>query len=189
MGVTIPAWMDHLKTDRRGLPVPRVNLWGEENAPDRMDVRWDPYVGMRAVFLDDEGQEVPDFTRQHMGRQRESVAQGLCQVCWREVPWSRRFLVLSEISIQWIEVNGEPHMAVTEPWLCERCAVFAVDTCPALIRRRRDEKLRLVKVTTKRHAQYVVSQGWVEGKWEAETKADPVGMWAKILLDPAVVGG
>lgn len=189
MGVEVPSWMGHLRRDRRGLPVPRINLWGEENAPDRIDVRWDPNVGMRAVFLDDSAEEVPDFTAQHMGRQREAVSQGLCQVCWRQVPWSRRFLVLAELSIQWIEVNGQICMSVTEPWLCERCAGFAVETCPALIRRRRDEKLRLVKVTSKRQATYVVSTGWVEGKWEAETKEDQVGMWAKILLDPAVVGG
>lgn len=186
MSREIPDWLQHLKRDRRGLPVPYINLWGEEDEA-RTDVRWDSNVGMEGVFLDDSAEEVPDFTRQHIARQRECMSAGLCQVCGRSVPWSRRTLVIADLSVEWIDLHGRPHMALIEPWLCERCARFAVDVCPALIRRTRAEHLRVVKVPSKRFATMVLSTGWIEGRWEVQTKAKPVAMWGKILLDPKVM--
>ena len=117
-------WLAHLRTDRRGLPVPYVNVWGDEaRLPVR--VEHDVNVRARAVFTDDSGQTVPDFTRQCMQRQRECVVQGLCQVCARPVPWSRRFLVVSSISVEQIELPGGQAPVVTEPWLCGWCAGIA----------------------------------------------------------------
>lgn len=190
MTAHVPSWLSHLRRDRRGLPVPYVNLWGPE-AIDRIEIRHDRHAGQRAVFLDDSGQAEPDFTRQHMGRQRECMLAGLCQVCGRGVPWSRRHLVIADMSVERITLHSTRVPVVTEPWLCERCAVFALRTCPALIRRTRSESLTLVPVTSRRQVLLTVSTGWVDGPLEAETRARPVAMWAKAaLLDaPLAPGG
>ena len=184
--ITIPSYLIHLRTDRRGVPVPFVNLWGVEDTA-HLTVRYDHHVQDRAVFLDDADQDVPDFTRQNMQRQREAMASGLCQVCGRPVPWSRRHLVIADMTVERVELYGRMVPVIHEPWLDKRCATFALRHCPALIRRTRDEALTLVPVTSRRQVRLVVSHGWVDGHLEAETRARPVAMWVKaLLLDPAI---
>jgi hypothetical protein len=177
----VPRRLAHLRRDRRGLPVPFINNWGPEDV-DRLSVKFDRTVGRDALFLDDHDQEVPDFTRQNFQRQRLCVVDGLCQVCARPVPWSRRFLVVSDISIDVIDLDGERWVSLTEPWLDEECASIAVKRCPALVRRTRADNLSVVKVSSRRQAELVVSTGWVEGALESATRANPVAMWVKILL-------
>lgn len=177
----IPPWLDHLRHDRRGIPVPYVNAWGPED-PHRVTVANDPWCRAEAVFHDDTNQDAPDFTRQHMGRQRECVVRGLCQVCARPIPWSRRYLVVAALSVEQITLQGRPVMVVTEPWLDGRCAQFALNRCPALIRRTRDEQLQLVHVGSKLDVRIVLSTGYLDGPLEAYTRAHPVVMWAKIAL-------
>jgi hypothetical protein len=91
-------------------------------------------------------------------------------------------LVVSSVSVQTVEVAGQQVPVVTEPWLCPDCAEFATATCPALIRRDRGEDLHVVEVTAPADCRVVLSHGWIEGRYEAATKANPVAMWAKILL-------
>lgn len=174
-----PPWLSHLRT-WRGLPVPAINLWGvdTEIGPD---VRYDVWVRGRAVFVDDADQDIPDFTRQNMQRQRESMICGLCQVCWRHVPWSRRYMVIAGLSTQTVQLGGTAVTVVTEPWLDQRCAEFAVSTCPALIRRHSEDGLRIVQVR-ERDTTLIVSKGWVEGPLEDLTRANPVIMWVKASL-------
>lgn len=176
-------WLEHLRRDRRGLPVPYINRWGVED-PARMSIRHDPYAEDRGVFLDDSQETEPDFTRQNMGRQRECMVRGLCQVCARPVPWSRRNLVVASLSIEWIRLDGYTRElpVIVEPWLDDRCAEIAVSWCPALIRRRRDEELTVVKVRSRREVELVVSRGWVEGHLAEETRTEPVAMWIKVAL-------
>lgn len=174
-------WLNHLRRDRRGLPVPYINLWGPETT-DRLAIRHDENVRGPAVFLDDDDETVPDFTRQNMQRQRECVTQGLCQVCRRFVPWSRRVLVIAALSCEQIVLEGRRTTVVTEPWLCRRCAEFAVTVCPALIRRRRDEDLRIIEVPGPRQFRIVISRGWIDGPLEEQSRQDPPAIWAKILL-------
>ena len=177
----IPArWLDHLRTDRRGISVPWVNVCGAEGDVPTV-VRWDRNVGRDAVFFDDEGQTVPDFTRQSIQRQREAMVAGLCQVCARPVPWSRRFLVLAPLSVDHIDLGGRQVPVVTEPWLDERCAHIATTRCPALIRRTREDDLR-VRQVRRADCQLVLSTGWVEGPFEAQTRQQPAVMWAKLAL-------
>ena len=174
--------MAHLRTDRRGRPVPGVNRWGPEDAA-RLAVRHDRLVGGLAIFDDDEAETVPDFTAQNMGRQREAILAGLCQVCWRPVPWSRRFLVYADLAVSVVNVPGLGNcVVITEPWLDEECAEFALRTCPALIRRARSERLALVPIRSARDVEVVVSTGWVDGPLEEQTKAEPPAMWAKIVV-------
>lgn len=174
-------WLSHLRRDRRGLPVPVVNRWGPEST-DRLYVDYDRWTNSRAVFLDDSEETEPDFTAQNMGRQRHCMAGGLCQVCGRPVPWSRRNLVIAPTSVEWVPLGGRQVPVVFEPWLDDRCAEIATSWCPALIRRRHEEQLTVLPVRSEREAQLVVSTGWVEGPLEAETRAAPVAMWVKVAL-------
>jgi len=162
--------------------VPYVNLWGEEDLT-RVRIAYDRHTDSEALFLDDDDQEIPDFTRQNMGRQRECMVDGLCQVCHRQVPWSRRFVVVSGMSVQPINVPKFGDVVVIhEPWLCQRCAQFAIEVCPALIRRSREDELKLIQVSSQMDVSIVVSRGWIEGPLEEETKRVQPAMWCKILL-------
>jgi hypothetical protein len=182
----VPAWLRHLRTDRRGLPVPWVNLWGPEET-SRLEIRYDRYAGRPGVFIDDTRQPIPDFTRQHMGRQREAMAGGRCQVCGRLLHRWPRYLVISDMSVQMVEVPGRGQVPlVTEPWLCRRCADFAVETCPALIRRSRTEQLRVLTVPAPTSVRMVVTTGWIDGPLEAESCRVQPALWVKALVDGLV---
>lgn len=185
-----PVWLTHLRTDRRGLPVPYVNAWGLQD-PARIRIGFDHHARRPGLFEDDDDHDGgPDFTRQNMQRQRECVLAGLCQVCARPVPWSRRRLVIAALSVQTIHLQGRAVPVVTEPWLCPRCAQFAVATCPALIRRSRGEQLVVVEVASATAVRIVLSTGWVEGSpCAAESLHTQPVMWAKIaLLEVQVLG-
>jgi hypothetical protein len=177
----VPAFLSHLRRDRRGLPVPFINRWGAEST-DRLSIEHDPNVGQLAIFDYDNHEPEPDFLHQNMQRQRKCMTLGWCQVCARPMPWSRRFLVVSSMSVEQVQVAGRPVAVVTEPWLDERCAEFALRICPGLIRRRTAHGLTLVPVTSKREVQLVVSNGWVEGHLEEESKRIQPAMWAKVAL-------
>ena len=181
----VPPWLTHLRRDRRGIPVPTINTWGHESDVTRWRIAHDSHVGRPGVYFDDDPDAPPDFTHQNPGRQREAVLDGRCQVCWRDVPWSRRRLVIADLSVSWIDLPAAPGRqvpVVTEPWLCERCATFAVRVCPALIRRTRDEHLTVVEVTSRRDVEIVISHGWIEGPLEEESRRVQPAMWVKILL-------
>lgn len=183
----VPDWLSHLRTDRRGLPVPYVNRWGLDENNDLLRIRYDDTVKRTAIFYDDTREEIPNFTAQHMARQRECVILGLCQVCRVPVPYSHRTLIVSSMSVETIELQGQERAVVTEPWLCRRCAIFAVDRCPALIRRKDGEDLTMFHVRRASDFQITVSVGWVEGPLEAQSRETPPVMWAKIILDPSVL--
>lgn len=172
-------WLAHLRTDRRGLPVPFINAWGDE-AGARVRVEHDPLVGGPAVFVDDHGDE-PDFTRQNQQRQRRCMVEGLCQVCGKFTPWSRRNLVVASLSVkwQWVGEWGREVPVVSEPWLCDRCCAIAVGWCPALIRRTREEQLQVVPVRSPREVQEIVSVGRVDACPEA---GEQVRIWVKLQL-------
>jgi hypothetical protein len=166
-------WLAHLRRDPRGFPIPWINRWGPETAACTR-VAYDPHVGRRAVFHNDHG-EVPDFTRQSMQRQRQAMVLGLCQVCARPTPWSRRNLVVADSTAEMIEVDGRQVGAVSEPWLDDRCAAIATLLCPALIRRRHEDNFRVLPVRSPREVTLAVSTGRVDVDHEALPDAgDPV---------------
>ncbi len=144
----------------RGLPVPYINRWGYEEREIDWGIRYDRNLGEVAAYMANQLGAPPDFRHQCIQRQRECVLLGRCQVCFRAVDWPDRRLVVSSVSVEMVEVQGRQVAVVTEPWLCPDCCKFATAVCPALIRRGR----------------------WIEGRYEAATKANPVAMWAKILL-------
>lgn len=181
----VPDWLSHLRRDRRGLPVPYINRWGPERA-ENLRLAYDPFVGRRATFYDDAHEAVPDFTAQNPQRQRECMVEGLCQVCHRPVPFSRRCLVVGSFSVELQQVQGRFVPLVMEPWLCHRCAMFATSVCPALIRRKTTEGLTVIPVRSPKQFQMVVSEGWVDD--HPDTMTAPVAMWVKVLLlSPAIV--
>lgn len=179
------GWLGHLRRDRRGLPVPYINLWGEQSTTNST-VRYDRYVHGDALFVADEG-DTPNFLKQSPQRQRECMVAGLCQVCHRPVPWSRRNLVVSDVSVEVIKFQGRELEVVTEPWLDDRCAYIATALCPALIRRTREDRMALVRVTSQRDVVAVTSTGWIEGPLEEQTRANPVHMWTKLILTGSTV--
>lgn len=177
----IPDHLAHL--DRwRGLPVPYINrrAVGEQEAD--WHIRYDRHIGQIAAYMADQPDAPPDFTHQCIQRQREVVQLGLCQVCARALEWPDRRLVVSSVSVETVQVAGRTAAVVTEPWLCPDCARFSVGTCPALIRRHRDEDLHVLGLAGPASYRIVLSHGWIEGRYEAATRAHPVAMWAKILL-------
>jgi hypothetical protein len=174
-------WLGHRPTDRRGLPIPYINRWGPETDAGT-HIRFDPSVGMPAYFHDDVGDTV-DFTRQSFQRQRECMVLGRCQVCARQVPWSRRFVPVSSVTTAFVTLPGirRPVGLVSEPWLDERCAEIAARWCPELIRRSHDDLL-IHPVTRSADVQLLTSVGWLDGEREAVTRADPPAMWVKLAL-------
>lgn len=179
----IPPWLNHLRRDRRGLPVPHINLWGDADDSSRFRIEDDEYVNQKAVFFRDDYAGDPDFTKQSFQRQRECMLGGLCQVCSRPVPWRRRLLVLGDLSTETVTIDGAEHVAVTEPWLDTRCAEFALTHCPALIRRRRDEGLTLVEVESSDQVTFAASTGYIDGPLKAMSMVLQPAMFAKALLN------
>lgn len=180
---TIPSFLAHLERDRRGLPVPYVNAWGDLNGVDGWYLDADPYVGGRtAAFFRDDRAAGPNFLAQNPQRQREVSRLGRCQVCRRGVPWAERGLVYSSMSTQVVEIDRAAHVVISEPWLCPDCAVFAINVCPGLIRRKSADDLVLLTGFTEENCKSVLSEGAISGPLEAETRARPVAMWSKILV-------
>jgi hypothetical protein len=177
-------WLPHLRRDRRGLPIPYINLWGPQTV-DNTRVAYDQHIGRDAVFVDDVG-DVPDFTKQCPQRQRECMVDGLCQVCHRSVPWSRRYLVVASMSVEFVSIKGTwpqgPRPVIFEPWLDQRCLDIALGLCPALIRRQREGQLTVHPVRSPRDVNLALSTGWIEGPLEQATKGAGVGMWVKAEL-------
>lgn len=175
---TIPDFLTHLNRDRRGLPVPYVNAWGPEN-PGRLYVAHDIHVNQRAIFADETGELIPDFTRQNMARQRRCVRLALCQVCGEDTGWPKLAVVGDHRTAIW---DGQPVLLVGEPLLCAPCADFALTTCPSLIRRRTTKEISLVVVDSPDQYALDLSSGWAEGPIETETRGNPAAMWCYLML-------
>jgi hypothetical protein len=180
--VKVPDWLDHLRRDRYGRPIPQVNRWGLVEKLELAQVQFDPLVGGNAAFYFDAGETEPDFTRQNVHRQRRSVITGECQVCGRQVPWKRRHLVISSVSTSTVQSRGPMlgRLVVSEPWMDARCAEFAITKCPELIRRSRGEDLTLISVTSPTDVDIVFKVGAVEG--HPHTWQTPVVLQAEICV-------
>lgn len=183
----IDAWLPHLKRDRRGMAVPYINQWGPTDDESRFYVRRDTHAaGRDAWFCDDSG-DTPDFTQKHLGRQRECMTGGRCQVCRRPVPLSRRYIPIATFSAEAQDVGGVQRVVLTEPWLDERCAEIATRWCPALIRAERAAGFTIHPVRSMRDFEIVLTTGAVgdpspyAGASTAVLRALPV-MWVKVAL-------
>ncbi len=185
----IPDWMAHLYRDRRtGLPVPAINIWSDETDGKgelRPVVRHDPLVDGLAFFTEGRpGRGVPNFTRQHPARQRRSMIEGRCQVCDTSIRGDGWLPVGPGIDvIDTVEKAPGRWLALTEPWLCDRCADYAGSHCPGLIRRRRGDRLEMLRASPGGpRLRLTVSRAWVEGRLEAYTRRVQPVLWAKLLV-------
>lgn len=193
----MPDIPDHLKdrpTDRVGRPIPYVNVIGKWEVAERWTIRFDRQLREVAAFYEDDPDGDPDFTHQSIQRSRECIHDGLCQVCARFIDWPDRKLVISAVSVKTINLTLDEHRGtkqrvpvVFEPWLCPDCASFASRICPELIRRQRDDDFHIVAVRSPDVCRLTLSHGWIEGPFEEATKANPVAMWANIMLPGGMI--
>lgn len=183
--MNVPAFLEHLRRDSKGRPVPWINVWGPDEE-DRFYLQDDPNAsGDLAVWQRELPGDQPDFTRQCLQRQRQAVRQGLCQVCGTPAPWPR-LLVWSQMSYETVTLlDGRRQLVITEPWLDTDCAAFALKRCPGLIRRRTAEDLSLIKVESIDQVELIVSRGWIDGPLEQLSKSAQPAMWAKIAIRSA----
>lgn len=190
MPAPIPAHLGHLRTDPRGIPVPVVNLWGDQADRSRWSVQPDPLLedGRRlGVWFDDDPDGLPDFRRQSPQRQRACMLGLLCQVCGDRITDSL-WLPVHPGSLQPITVDGgPPHlldgrtMVTTEPWVHQACGLFAVARCPALLEAERSGAWRLHPVLDPdAECQVIVSSGTLDG--HPETITNPPAMFVKLAL-------
>lgn len=186
---TLPPQLAALPRDRRGLPCPWINIRGNGEDPTRWGMRHDRLARRPGIFFRDDPAGEVDFTKQSPQRQREATMRGLCQVDGAPIV-GPRYLVLADVSVSTVVLpDGRRTVTVTEPWLCRSCADFAIRYCPALIRRKRTEHLSLVTVTDPAaDTRIILSTGWIDGPYEAASKAAQPVMWAKISLDLAQPG-
>jgi hypothetical protein len=182
-GVKLPeALRDWPWRDSHGRPVPHVNVWSAEKPDTSWIVRYDPVVADLAVQAPSglQGIGAPDFTKQEPRRARWCTVRRRCQVCTAPVG-DDGLLVVASLSLERVYVDelGTECDVVTEPWLCEPCARFALAVCPGLIRRAREEALKLVRP---KRTVVILSRGWLEGPMAKQTQRQQPVMWAKLAV-------
>lgn len=180
----LPEHLQHLRIDLdTGRPVPWIQAW-KPTDPSRLSIGYcEAARGIGAFLLDDPACDlVADFTRVAPQRQRQAMTYGLCQVCARPLDWGIRALPVSTTSIEEIDLHAQKVIVVHEPWLCPDCAYFAGKWCPHLIGRRSNLDLIFVPVASPEDCELVMSNGVVEGAYEAATRESPVALYAKVYL-------
>ena len=181
----VPGFLQHLRRDDVGRPIPYINVLGPIRSQDRAIIAEDENAeGRRSIFFIDIPDDGPDFFQQSPQRQRECMVKGRCQVCRRYVPWPDRLLVISQISVHQVDTDGTAIHVVNEPWLDPECAAFAAERCPGLIRRRKADDFTLLGVTGPEQFQFVLSLAAPSGSSPDEFAADPLAMYWKIQLSP-----
>lgn len=145
------------KDPRTGWPAPYVNAWTSEQDEADLTIVPGPTPGTVAVHQPERvGHGHVDFKAQNLTRARKTVLSGWCQVC--RAPKARTLIVGPGLSGEVIQIGQVRYVAFTEPWICERCALFAMTHCPGLIRRKHDEIVHTIN-TTRGNPQVVFSTG------------------------------
>lgn len=125
--IPVPDDIDVLPKDRKGFPIPYVAEWS--NHRDR-----DDYTSLmeqsdnHAILMCscERGEGEPILGHQCPMRQRECMVERRCQVCSLEIPEDEDcyFLGGAEIDVFW------------EPPLHFQCALYSMQVCPGITRRR-----------------------------------------------------
>jgi hypothetical protein len=179
-----PLSFRHCLRDSQGRAVPYVNIWSGELPEETWRMTYDTGLKMLGIAMPvaKRGVGEPDFTRQAPDRQRECMIRRRCQIC--HVGTQCEWLVVSNsVGSRTIMYEGKKTLVLTEPWMCKPCADYAISTCPALIRRRRDDDLILCKPIRYRLG---YSQGWVEGPLQERSQREMPAMWAEVHVTEAV---
>lgn len=169
-----------------GLPVPYINCWNEEVDEHQWRLKYDPLIDQMAWFTAPStvGEGRAYLAKQNLQRQREVVMRGQCQVCRRTLRTGPRWLLLSSHTSEIKDVAGEPdQLLMAEPWLCPRCLVYTIDTCPGIRRRQAEGDLLVYRC-----------DNWdlvTARTWHDDYGPDVVGVtWVKIRpLAGAVLSG
>lgn len=181
----IPTHLLGLPRDpETGWPVPYVNRWTSENEHQATVGTW---LGSPAfMWPDHRGVGAADFRSQHLNRQRIVMRDHSCQVC--RADRATLLIIGPGLSGQRIRYGraGLPvtGVAFTEPLICSRCATFATEHCPGLIRRRRTDTMRIVDLHGKLgRTELVYSTGThdlIPGRVAL--------MWAKLVVPVQMLG-
>lgn len=125
-------------------PVPWTASWSAEESFSLGPCRSAPHLGPAILQAEAQGQGRPLFAKPHAIRQREVIAQGLCDLCGRSLE-ARTKVSLSHASVRLDGARG-PCVMQVEPLLHRECAAISARTCPALRRDLRDGSLRVRQV-------------------------------------------
>ena len=126
------------------LPVPRTTAWSGENQFFVAPCRW--ANGALAVCQNEApGVGKPTFTKPHSQRQRQAIAEALCDLCGQ----SLRNRIKVSLSHANIRTNGAlgPAILQVEPMLHRSCAATSIRYCPSLRRDISAGTLRVWQVT------------------------------------------
>lgn len=124
-------------------PVPYTVSWSGE---DQFFVAQCEYVGRSAICQNvAPGQGKPDFGKPHNQRQREAIANGLCDLCGKSIR-NRTKVSLSHARVRNNGADG-PAILQVEPLLHRECAATCISFCPSLKRDLRAGTLKVRQVS------------------------------------------
>lgn len=124
-------------------PVPYTVSW---TAEERTFVAVCPHVQLPAICQDAApGIGQPRFGKPHFGRQREAIAQGLCDICGKSLK-IRTKVSLSHARVRTNAARG-PAILQVEPLLHRECAAESLRYCPSLKKDIRNGTLRIRQVS------------------------------------------
>lgn len=140
-------------------PVPWTVSWSGEETFSLGPCRF--FEGRIAILQpEDAGNGTPQFGKPHSCRQRQAVAQGLCDLCGMPLKHSTK-VSLSHARVVPHGAEG-PCVMQVEPLLHKACAAESIRFCPSLRRDIRSGTLYVRQVTRYRAQAAIMSAEYVE---------------------------
>lgn len=126
-----------------GVPVPYTVSWTTE---ETISIGACPWGGPRSLIQPwAQGEGKPRFGSPHSGRQRQVIAEGLCDLC------ALSLKVRTKVSLSHARPSPKAHkigdILQVEPLLCKPCARISMEHCPSLKRDIRAGDLAIRQVT------------------------------------------
>lgn len=158
------------------VPVPYTASWSAEERPIFLALC--PWAERTAICQNTRrGEGKPLFATPHMNRQREVIAEGLCDLCGRPLRDRTKVSLSQARPVAHAARFGD--ILQVEPLLHRECAATCLDLCPSLRRQRTDGSLHIRQVL--RHAcQFAVYSE--QGTFEATGIAVKAISHAKVQL-------
>jgi hypothetical protein len=130
-----------------GVPVPFTASWSSEERFFVAPCRW---ADRRPAICQPSspGEGKPLFGKPHAVRQRQAIADGLCDLCARPLA-TRTKVSLSHAKVYGHGAEG-PAILQVEPLLDRACAAISLRHCPSLRRDVRDGSVMIRQVTRHR---------------------------------------
>lgn len=123
--------------------VPFTVSWTSE---EKQFVGYCPFAGRRALCMPQEpGIGKPQFGKPHSNRQRQAIAQGLCDLCGKSLK-IRTKVSLSHARSRTNADAGGTGILQVEPLLHRECALESMKFCPSLKRDIADASLMIRQV-------------------------------------------